>query len=196
MPKRIIETMVAPSRSRENSFTLSPQQIHCICQKTYQENNNFMVGCNICFKWYHTKCIDFDDGLADIADYFHCTSCTEKKSKPMLNYLRHMQQKKIDKGNTTVMDINQITSNSYDKENYLNRNVPNNLAFPTRKIQSLITESDEISIFSNKGLPNIDSCCWLNSCLQVILGSVVKEFLLRPEFQSFPVCQYLQLIYR
>ena len=107
-----------------------------------------------------------------------------------------MQQKKINKGNTTVMDINQIASNSYDKENYLNRNVPNNLAFPTRKIQSLITESDEISIFSNKGVPNINSCCWLNSCLQVILGIVIKEILLRPEFQSFSVCQYLQLIYR
>ena len=94
------------------------------------------------------------------------------------------------------MDINQIMSNLYDKKNHANRNVLNNLAFPSRKIQSLIIESDEISIFSNKSLPNINSCCWLNSCLQVILGPVIKEFLLRPEFQSFSVCQYLQLIYR
>ena len=36
----------------------------------------------------------------------------------------------------------------------------------------------------------------MNSCLQVILGTVVQEFLLRPEFQSFSVCQYLQLIYQ
>ena len=79
----------------KNSFTLSPQQIHCICQKTYQENNNFMVGCDTCFKWYHTKGIDFDDGLTDIADYFYCTSCIEKKFKPMLNYWCYMQQKKI-----------------------------------------------------------------------------------------------------
>ena len=34
----------------KSSFTLSPQQIHCICQKTYQENNNFMVGCDMCFR--------------------------------------------------------------------------------------------------------------------------------------------------
>ena len=107
-----------------------------------------------------------------------------------------MQQKKINKGNTSIMDINQIMSNLYDKENHVIRNVLNNLAFPSRKIQSLITESDEISIFSNKGVPNINSCCWLNSCLQVILGIVIKEILLRPEFQSFSVCQYLQLIYR
>ena len=33
-------------------------------------------------------------------------------------------------------------------------------------------------------------------CLHVILGTVIKEFLLRPESQSFSVCQYLQLIYR
>ena len=45
------------------------------CQKTYQENSNFMVGCDMCFKWYHTKCIDFDDSLADIADFFHCAGC-------------------------------------------------------------------------------------------------------------------------
>ena len=63
-------------------------------------------------------------------------------------------------------------------------------------MQSLIIELDEISVFSNKGLPNISSSFWLNSCLQVILGTVVKEFLLRSEFQKFSVCQYLQLIYR
>ena len=98
MSRRIIDTMVTPSRSRENSFTLSPQQIHCICQKNFQKNNNFMVGCDMCLKWYHTKCIDSDDGLADIADYFHCTSCIEKKFKPMLNYWCHIQQKKINNG--------------------------------------------------------------------------------------------------
>ena len=155
-----------------------------------------MVGCDMCFKWYHTKCIDFDDRLADIADYFHCTSCIGKKFKPVLNYWCYMQHKKINKGNTSVMDINEIMSNFYDEGNHVNTNALNNLAFPSRKLQSLIIKSDEISIFSNKGLPNINSCCWLNSCLQVILGTVVKEFLLRPEFQSFSLCQYLQLIYR
>ena len=79
----------------------------------------------------------------------------------------------------------------YDKENHVNGNVLNNLASPSRKMQSLIIESDEISIFSNKGLPNINLCCWLNSCLQVILGTVVKEFLLRPNskvFQFVSIC--------
>ena len=71
-----------------------------------------------------------------------------------------------------------------------------NLAFPSRKIESLITESDKISIFSNKGWWNINLCCWLNSCLQVVLGTVLKEFLLRPEFENFSVCQYLKLRYR
>ena len=116
-----------------------------------------MAGCDMCFKWYHTKCIDFDDSLADIADCFHCTSCIEKKLKPMLNYWCHMQQNKIDKGNTSVMDINQIMSNLYGKENHVNRNVLNNLPFSSRKIQSLIIESDEISNFSNKGLLNVNS---------------------------------------
>ena len=106
-----------------------------------------MVGCNMCFRWYHTKCIEFDDGLADIADYFHCTCCIEKKLKQMLNYLFHMEQKKINKGNANVMDINQIMSNLYDKENHENRNVLKKLAFPSRKMQSLITKSDEIRIF-------------------------------------------------
>ena len=55
-----------------------------------------------------------------------------------------MQQKQINKGNTSVMDINQIMSNPYDKENHENRNVLNNLAFRSRKIQSLIMKSDEI----------------------------------------------------
>ena len=96
-----------------------------------------MVGCDMCFNWYHTKCIDFDDGLADIADYFHSSSCIEKKFKLMLNYWFHMQQKKINKGNTSVMDINQIMSNLYDKENQVNRNILNNLAFLSGKIQSL-----------------------------------------------------------
>ena len=103
----------------------------------------------------------------------------------MFNNCCHKQQNKINKGNTSVMDINQIMSNLYDKENHVNRNVLNSLVFPSRKIQSLITESDELSIFSNKGLPNINLCCWLNSCLQFIFGTVIKEFLLRPEFQSF-----------
>ena len=44
-----------------------------------------MVGCDMFFKWYH-----FDDVLADIADYFNCTSCIEKKFKQMLNYWFHM----------------------------------------------------------------------------------------------------------
>ena len=71
-----------------------------------------------------------------------------------------------------------------------------NLAFPSRKIESLINESDKISIFSNKGWWNINLYCWLNSCLQVVLGTVLKEFLLRPEFENFSVCQYLKLRYR
>ena len=63
----------------------------------------------MCFKWHHTKCIEFDDGLADIEDSFHCASCVEKKFQPMLNYWCHMQQKKINKGTSTgVMGINQI----------------------------------------------------------------------------------------
>ena len=70
-----------------------------------------MVGCNMCFKWYHTNCREFDNGLVDIEDYFRCTSWVEKKFKPMLNYWCHIQQKKIKKGNTSVMDINQIMSN-------------------------------------------------------------------------------------
>ena len=71
-----------------------------------------MVGSDMFFKWYH-----FDDVLADIADYFHCTSCIEKKFKQMLNYWFHMQQKKINKGNINVMDMNQIMSNLYDEKN-------------------------------------------------------------------------------
>ena len=51
-----------------------------------------MVGCDMYFKWYHTKCIEFDNGLTDIADYFHCVSRIEKKFEPMLNYWFHMQQ--------------------------------------------------------------------------------------------------------
>ena len=105
------------------------------------------------FKWHHTKCIDFDDVLADVANYFHCTS-----------YWFHMQLKKINKGNTGVMDVNQIMSNLSNKENHEHTNALINLAFPSRKIQSSIIESDEINVFSNKGLPNINSCCWLNSC--------------------------------
>ena len=155
-----------------------------------------MFGCDMCFKWSHTQGVVFDDGLADIVDYFHCASCIEKKFKPMLNYWFHKQQKQINKGNTSVMDINQVMSNLYDKENHENRDVPNNLSFPSKKMQLLITESNEIRIFSSKGLPNINWCCWLNSYLQVILGTVVKKFLLRPEFQSFPVCQYMQLIHQ
>ena len=52
------------------------------------------------------------------------------------------------------MDINQIMSDVYDKENHKNRNVVNKLAFLSMKTQSLIIESDEIRIFSNKELLN------------------------------------------
>ena len=83
------------------------------------------------------------------------------------------------------MDINQIMSDVYDKENHKNRNVVNKLAFLSMKTQSLIIESDEIRIFSNKELLNNNLCGQLNSCLQFILGTVVKEFLQRPEFQKF-----------
>ena len=92
----------------------------------------------MCFRKYHTKCIDFDDGLADIADYFHCTSCIEKKFKPMLKYWCHIQRKKINKGNTRVIDINQIMSNLYVKENHVNRYVLNTLAFSSRKKNTII----------------------------------------------------------
>ena len=51
----------------------------------------------------------------------------------MFKYWCHMQQKKINKGNTSVMDINQIMANLFDKENHVNRNVLKNLAFPSRK---------------------------------------------------------------
>ena len=55
----------------------------------------------------------------------------------MFNNCCHKQQNKINKGNTSVMDINQIMSNLYDKENHVNRNILNNLAFLSGKIQSL-----------------------------------------------------------
>ena len=49
-----------------------------------------------------------------------------------------MQQKKINKGNTSVMDINQTMSNLYVKENHVNRNVLNNVAFSSRKKNTII----------------------------------------------------------
>ena len=48
-----------------------------------------MVSCDTCNRWYHTKCIIFDNALADEADYYLCKDCFNTFYRPLMHYVSH-----------------------------------------------------------------------------------------------------------
>ncbi len=64
-------------------------------------------------------------------------------------------------------------------------------------INDVVTASGSVKvrIHTTSGLPNSNNNCWLNSGLQVLLGTALQEYLVRPEFEGYRVTDNLKRIY-
>ena len=180
------------SLEEQKSFGDSPTKVnyHCVCKRTYEEDNSFMVACDICNKWFHTKCISMENALAESADFYHCGSCFERLFRPLMHFLNHcLLKEQIACEQNLMNQIHQFYNMT--KEQHITLR---NLVFQTNCNQIDMVEFTDVYVKSKVGLVNTSSNCWLNTCLQLILGTVVGEYLLRPEFENDPVAKCISEI--
>lgn len=43
--------------------------------------NEFWIGCDICERWYHGKCVKITPAKAEYIQQYKCPSCSTKKGK-------------------------------------------------------------------------------------------------------------------
>ncbi|UYV79250.1 BPTF [Cordylochernes scorpioides] len=51
-----------------------PNKLYCICKKPY-DKNRFMVGCDMCYNWFHVECIGLSEVDAKNREKYVCTDC-------------------------------------------------------------------------------------------------------------------------
>ena len=175
---------------RRHSFTIPSEtdKEHCLCRKPYEADDSFMVACDKCNTWYHTKCISFNNTLAEHADYYLCKLCFNRFYRPIVHYISH-------KFSTGAVTANQSLSNTIaevDEKSEMTKEVLREITFPADDDLITASESTKIAIYSKSGLANRFMNCWLNASLHVLLGTVLRNYLLRPEYKGFLIGDYLE----
>ncbi len=80
---------MSDNQRRSFSTQSSSNKQHCVCKKTYSQDNSFMVACHSCNRWYHTKCINFSDAISVTAGYYLCNRCFVEKICPLAHLVNH-----------------------------------------------------------------------------------------------------------
>eukprot|EP00794_Sanderia_malayensis_P014036 gene14036-15495_t len=125
------------------------------------EKEAFWVECDLCDKWYHVDCVGLGEEFADDMAYYHCYYCTEKHFRFGMNKLFHSWLTK-----RAVIDELQEKA---EPERLIVETCAQNCAQP----HVLVQYAD-----NTIGIRNTFNNCWLNSLVQVVLGTDIYKWLL------------------
>lgn len=51
------------------------------CGGNYSSDHEFWIGCDICEKWFHGKCVKITPAKADSIKQYKCPSCSTKRGR-------------------------------------------------------------------------------------------------------------------
>ncbi|MES1921568.1 hypothetical protein MHBO_003101 [Bonamia ostreae] len=75
-----LETTV---KLNENNFKFQAKKESsdlCVCNNPKEEKNVFYIGCDICEKWYHGKCVRINEDFSKFIDKYFCFRCINNKT--------------------------------------------------------------------------------------------------------------------
>ncbi|KNC77762.1 hypothetical protein SARC_09783 [Sphaeroforma arctica JP610] len=75
--QKLEEEKLASQRLRDERF--------CFCRKPYNENV-FMIACDSCDEWFHSRCINTTDRALRNVDAFYCPQCLENNRYLFIRY--------------------------------------------------------------------------------------------------------------
>ena len=134
------------NHERRHSFTIPSEanKEHCLCRKPYEADDSFKVACDKCNTWYHTKCISFNNTLAEHADYYLCKLCFNRFYRPIVHYISH----KFSTGAVTANQSLSNTSTEVDEKSEMTKEVLREITFPADDDLITASESTKIAIYS------------------------------------------------
>ncbi|CAF1060677.1 unnamed protein product [Rotaria sordida] len=133
-------------KNKNPSSPLNPndEQRYCICQKREDElndddNNDFMIECDGCNGWFHGKCVDLADRIADDIEKYFCNECSKQYGPSIFKQRRNQHRRDYSDANA---DNKPTQSGTPDFINKLKRKIfPNCDSVITRlKGNQLTTE--------------------------------------------------------
>ena len=168
------------SLTEEEQLSYKPREAkdikirHYCCGRDIK--NSFVVACDICDDWLHVNCINYGTGLATVAVTYVCQRCIHDVFLGVINFLHYQIKKKA--------------WNDYETKNsvvlYQNMALEETLAF-----QSHFFISDscnrKVTVHSQQGIKNEYFNCWFLATMQILLGTIIQEPLLKVVHSDDPM---------
>ncbi|KHN88716.1 Nucleosome-remodeling factor subunit [Toxocara canis] len=71
---------VVPESAPDSPHEIDPTAKHCICNKPYNPKK-FYVGCDVCYRWFHGKCVGISERKSKKMSSWTCDECTKEQKK-------------------------------------------------------------------------------------------------------------------
>lgn len=154
--------------SNERSIYDRTVKNDCICGNNKQSTN--WVGCDICDRWNHTKCVGIGNAISQEMPFFHCNGCINRVFRPFVNYIAYLYTVRDD--NMTQTDVADAFEQFYKKEASLQKEIGEQCSpfLPYFHLPFGVRETV-------KGIHNTFNNCWLNASLQVTCGTSMYSLL-------------------
>ncbi|CAF4088763.1 unnamed protein product [Rotaria sp. Silwood2] len=114
-------------KNKNSSSPTNPndEQRYCICQKREDElndddNNDFMIECDGCNGWFHGKCVDLADRIADDIEKYFCNECSKQHGPSIFKQRRNQHRRDY---SDTNADNKPTQSGTQDFINKLKRKI-------------------------------------------------------------------------
>ncbi|CAF3420939.1 unnamed protein product [Rotaria sp. Silwood1] len=114
-------------KTKNSSSPSNPndEQRYCICQKREDElndddNNDFMIECDGCNGWFHGKCVDLADRIADDIEKYFCNECSKQQGPSIFKQRKNQHRRDYSDANA---DNKPTQSGTQDFINKLKRKI-------------------------------------------------------------------------
>uniref|UniRef100_F1KPU6 Nucleosome-remodeling factor subunit NURF301-like protein n=1 Tax=Ascaris suum TaxID=6253 RepID=F1KPU6_ASCSU len=76
----LLPTVATPMSRSNTPHEIDPTAKHCICNKSY-DPKKFYVGCDVCYRWFHGKCVGISERKSKKMSGWTCDECTKEQKK-------------------------------------------------------------------------------------------------------------------
>ena len=154
--------------SNERSIYDITVKNNCICGDNNKSTK--WVGCDICDRWNHTKCVDIGNANSQEMPFFHCKGCINTVFRPFVNYVAYLCTMRDD--NMTHTYVAGTFKQFHEKGVSMQKEIgeQSNPFLPYSHLPLGVRETV-------KGIDNTFKNCWLNATLQITCGTSMYTLL-------------------
>ncbi|CAF2126855.1 unnamed protein product [Rotaria magnacalcarata] len=97
MSQRHATSEKSKTKNSSSPTNLNDEPRYCICQKREDElnedDNDFMIECDGCNGWFHGKCIDLSDRIADDIEKYFCHECSKQHGSSIFKQRKNQHRR-------------------------------------------------------------------------------------------------------